>query len=202
MINNVFKIFLIIFVLIIIGLGLFFYFKVPKSYLENPRGTDLGKNLGNILGFSKDTSSDDKPNLFDQTKDSIGNNAKKNIESVKDLAYNEAKTTLDNVFNKQSDNTQQVTVSVLGVTNADQNKPIYNIDFTKDQDLKLNLTVNNKYYLKFQNLPQNFCIYINNNKYPINDGLIEIQFAKGGNYPIKANKCDLDEKNIGTLTVQ
>ncbi len=196
-----FKIILIVAVLIILGIGIFLYVKPKKTNLENP----FFQSLGKVLGFTKDTPSEDKPNnLLTQTKDSFERNTQKSIETAKEVAYNQVKTTLDNAFNKQSSNdknTNEVIVNVLGVTNAD-NQQSYNIDFAKDQDLKLNLNVNNKYYLKFQNIPNNYCIYINNNKYPISNGVVEIQFGKGGSYPIKANSCDLNEKNIGTLTVQ
>ncbi len=199
-----FKIIFIIIILILVGLGIYFWFKSPiKTTLENP----TIQNLGKILGFSKETpsnntrSSNDN-NLIDQTKNSFEENAKKGIETAKTIVYNEAKTTIDNVFDKQTDNSQPVTVNVLGVTNTDPNQQLYVIDFSKDNDLKLNLIVNNKYYLKFQNIPANYCIYINGDKYPISDGVIEIQFAKIGNYPIKTNRCDLNDKNIGTVTVK
>lgn len=196
-----FKIILVITIVIVIGLGLFFYFKTPKTKLENP----IGQSLGKVLGFEKNKPTDNQPNLLTQTKDSLEKNTQNRLDSVKTIVYNEVKTTLDNVFDKQATNDKnitEVTVNVLGVTNTDSNKPSYTIDLAKDSDLKIDLAVNTKYYLKFQNIPQNFCLYIANNKYPISGGIVEIQFTKVGNYPIKANSCDLNDKNIGTLSVQ
>lgn len=191
---------ILVFAVVIVCLGIFFYFKIPKTQLENP----FIQSAGKILGFSKDTPTDNQPNnLITQTKDSFKENAAKNIETIKENVYNEAKTTLDNVFNKQaSNNNQVVSVNILGVTNSDTDKESIVIDLTQNNDIKLNLSLNKKYYLKFQNIPQNYCLYIDNDKYPLKDSTIEIQFSQTGNYPVKANSCDLNEKNIGTLTVQ
>ncbi len=197
------KIILIIVIFAVLGLGIFFWFKTPKTVLENPTVAGFGK----ILGFTKDTPKDNndkskQQDLYTQTRDSLEKNTQKSIETAKDIVYNEAKTTLDNVFNKQSNDTQEVTVNVLGITNNNSNQPIYIIDLAKDSDLKMNLSLNTKYYLKFQNIPQNYCLYINNNKYPLVSGIVEIQFEKSGNFPIKANSCELNDKSIGILTVK
>lgn len=199
------KIILVIIIFVLLGLGLFFYFKSPiKGDLASP----FVQNLGKILGFSKTTSSpkENADNFLSKTKDSVEKNTQNTVETVKTIVYNEAKTTLDNVFNKptstdQPVNNQTVNVTVLGVSSSDNVNPSYVIDLSKDSSLNLSLSINQKYYLKFQNIPQNYCIYINDKKYPLNDGVIEIQFTQGGNFPIKANSCDLNDKNLGTLTV-
>ena len=196
-----FKIILIAILLVAIGIGSFFYFKETKTKLENP----LFQSMGKILGFSKDTVNEGNPsNLLNETKESFESNTQKNIETIKETVYDKAKTTLDNVFNKQSNNNDQVaSVNVLAVTTtSDIDKQSITVDLTQTNDLKLTLGLNKKYYLKFQNIPQNYCLYINNNKYPITDSTVEIQFNQRGNFPIKANSCDLNEKNIGTLNVE
>lgn len=186
---------------IILLIGFYLWIRPQKNDLENPF---FIQNIGKILGFSNDTTTSNKPdNLVNQTKDSIEENAQKNIESFKETVYKEAKTTLDNVFNKtDNSNDQAVSVNILNKTNADIDKESIIIDLSRNDDLKLNLSLNKKYYLKFQNIPQNYCLYILSDKYPIKDGAIEIQFNQSGNYPLKANNCDLNEKNIGTLTVE
>lgn len=202
------KVILVIITVIIICLALFLLIKNPTTKLESP----ISQGLGKILGFSNNTqtgnnTNDSKTNNpLTQTKDSLGKNAQKSIESgiesVKTLVYNEARTTLDNVFEKQADSDKAVTVNVLGVVTDVDNQQEFIIDLSRDSDLKLTLAVNNKYYLKFQNIPPNYCLYINGDKYPITEDLIEIQFSKSGNYPIKANSCDLNDKNIGSLIVR
>lgn len=183
---------IIITTVIALLVGLYFWIKPQRTKLENP----FIQSAGKILGFSKDTPT--------EVTNSFKENTAKNIETIKETVYNEAKTTLDNVFNKQASTDDKVAnVNVLSVTtNSDIDKKSIIIDLTQNNDLKLTLSLNKKHYLKFQNIPQNFCLYINNNKYPITDGTVEILFTTAGNYPIKANSCDLNEKNIGTLTVQ
>ena len=199
------KIIFVIIVFILLGLGVFFYFKSPvRTDLASP----FVQNLGRILGFTKTIlPKENADNLLNKTKTSAQENAQKSVETVKTTVYNQAKTALDNVFNKQASNeqvvnNQTVNVTVLGVSSTDNVKPSYIIDLSKDSSLNLSLSVNQKYYLKFQNIPKDYCIYINNDKYPLNDGIVEIQFTQGGNFPIKANSCNLNHKNIGTLTVQ
>lgn len=199
-----FRIVFVIIIFSILGLGLFFYFRSPsKTDLASP----FIQNLGKVLGFSKSIPSPKEAtdNLINRTKNSAQENAQKSIETVKSNVYNEAKTALDSVFNKQDNNKQAnnpgVNVTVLGISSSDNTKPSYIIDLSKDSSLNLNLSVNQKYYLKFQNIPTNYCIYINDKKYPLNDGLIAVEFTQGGNFPIKANSCDLNDKNLGTLTV-
>ncbi len=197
-----FKIILVIIIIVLVGLGLFFWFQTPKTKLENP----ITKTLGRILGFENSSPTNRATNLLDQTKDSFSKNTEEAANTVKTTVYNQAKTTLDNVFNKQSNSndstTQVANVTVLGVSNTNNVNCCYTIDLSKDTNLNLSLSVNQKYYLNFQNIPQNYCIYINNNKYPLNNGIIEIQFTQSGNFPIKANSCDLNDKSIGTLTVR
>lgn len=198
------KIILIIIIFAIVGFGIYFWFKTPKTVLENPTIQGFGK----ILGFSKNTSNENNTNkdkqedLFTQTENSLVKNTQKSIETARDVVYNNAKTTLDNVFDKQQSDNQEVSVNVLGVANNNANQPSYVIDLAKDSNLKMNLSLNTKYYLKFQNIPQNYCLYINNNKYPLTGGIVEVQFEKGGSFPIRTNSCDLNDKSIGTLTVQ
>lgn len=189
------KIILIVILLVGIFVGVFFYFNTSQKF-ENP----IGKTLEDILGSSE--KSPPNPNkIINSAKDSFD----KNVDDAKDTAYSKAKTTLDNVFNKQSDpanTTNDVVVNVLGVTNSNPSKTTYDIDLSSESDLKLNLSLNTKYYLKFKNIPNNYCLYINGNKYPITDGVLEIQFGKAGNYPIKANNCNLNDKSIGSVVVE
>lgn len=203
------KIALITAVVIALCLGLLIYFKwfkMPPSRLLSP----IVNTLAEVLGFPKNPvenggEKDSGKNLLDQTKDSVTQNTQKTIESVKTTVYNQAKTTLDEVFDKQksSDNSsKEVQVTVLGVNNQTADEDTYVFDLTTNQGSNMTLSLNKKYYFKFKNIPANYCIYISGSKYPITDGILEIQFTKTGNYSVKANSCELNEKDLGTLTVQ
>lgn len=164
------------------------------------------QSIGKILGLEAKAPGS-KPNLIDQTKNTVAKNTQNTVDTIKTSIYNEAKTTLDNVFsqnspdNKQASNDQVASVTVLGINSAENVTPSYIIDLSSNSNQALSLSVNKAYFLKFQNIPANYCIYINNDKYPLSDNMIKIQFSKGGSFPIKANSCNLDDKNIGTLMV-
>lgn len=194
------KIILVLITLVILGAGIFYLYKISTVKPQSP----IIQTIGKVLGFEKDTSTEDKQNnLLSQTKDSLETNTQKTVDDVKTNIYNSVKTTLDNVFDKQTeDEKDKVAVNILGVTETSSDDSSINIDLSKDTNLNLSLSVNKKYYLKFQNIPANYCIYINNNKYQLSDKVIEIQFIQGGSYPIKTNSCDLNDKNIGNITVQ
>lgn len=205
------KITLITAAVIAICLGLLIYFKwfkIPSSQLLTP----IANTLAEVLGFPKNPiesgAENSGKNLLDQTKDSVAQNTQKTIESVKTTVYDQAKTTLDQVFDKQpSDNkddknSKEVQVTVLGVNNQTVDEDTYVFDLTANQGFNMTLSLNKKYYFKFKNIPANYCIYINGSKYPITDSTLEIQFTKVGNYSIKSNSCELNEKDLGTLTVQ
>lgn len=193
------KIIIIILAVGAVSLGFFFWFNNPKTGPENP----LVENLGKILGFSEDTRTGGKTdNLIDKTKDSFEENSKKTIDTAKTNLYDSAKTALDNVFDKQDSSENKVQINIVTGEDVKNTNAEYTIDLSKDTNLNLSLSVNKKYYLKFKNLPNNYCLYINGNKYALNDDVVEIQFTKGGSYPIKTNSCDLNDKNIGNITVQ
>lgn len=206
------KITLITAAVITLCLGLLIYFKwfkIPSSQLLTP----IANTLADVLGFPKNPiesggEKDSGKNLLDQTKDSVAQNTQKTIESVKTTVYDQAKTTLDQVFDKQpSDNkddknSKEVQVTVLGVNNQTVDEDTYVFDLAANQGFNMTLSLNKKYYFKFKNIPANYCIYISGSKYPITDGTLEIQFTKIGNYSIKANSCELNEKDLGTLTIQ
>lgn len=146
-------------------------------------------------------------NLFNQTKQSLEKTSQNITNTVKEQAYNQAQNTVNTVFDKPnptispSTTTDKVTVNILGVSNPPTGSFI--IDFSKDSNLKLSLSKGVKYYLQFKNTPQNYCLYIADNKYEIIDSrIIELQFNLGGTYPIRLNSCEVNDKNIGELVVQ
>lgn len=163
-----------------------------KSVRENPPGKVLA-----------DTAKNQVNNFFNQTKDSLQENSQNLINTVKEQTYNQAQNTVNTVFDKSNPTTSSttVTVNILGVSNPPPDS--ITIDFSKDTNLKLNLKKGTKYHLQFKNIPSNYCLYIGDNKYKINDSeLIELQFNSSGNYPIRLNLCEVSDKSLGEIVVQ
>lgn len=178
-------------------IGLFFLFKPKEIKKQSP----INNPLPEVLGFSKNITSANSEDLISQTKDSLEKNTKNTLDNTKTNVYNTLRNTLDTVFDKQTSNNSFVEVNIENVSNSSIDSEI-SIDLETNTNLKLDLSVNKKYYLKFKNLPKNYCIYINNDKYPLTDDIIEIQFSKIGNYPIRTSSCDSNDKNVGVLTVK
>lgn len=96
-----------------------------------------------------------------------------------------------------------VTVVVLEKTPENTNAPITQIDFLKDRQLKLVIPKNTPYYFEFQNVPADFCLYLNQNKYKIEGPkIVAVQFSESGTYALAADFCEPGAKDIGQLVVQ
>lgn len=179
---------------------IFVWFKYPNTIKSN-----LPAPISKILGTINTNQNDDQGNIINNAKDSLEQTSQTVVNNAKDTAYQEAKSALDNVFGKQSSTTNQtVNVSILGEsTETPPQSDLYNIDLSQATNLKVNLQKNTNYYLKFQNTPANYCLYINDNKYPIGeDKTVKIIFTSSGTYSIKTNTCNLADKILGEFTVK
>ncbi len=191
---------------LIIAIAIFFWVKYFPSTKADSIGFYKSKSVndvkpsGNVLGVGDDPSKNQINNFFNKTKDSLQKNSQNTIKSVTDQVYNQVQNTVNTVFDKSSPQSS-VTVNILGDSSPPADSII--IDFLKDTSLKLNLKKGDKYHLQFKNIPANYCIYISNNKYQISDTqLIELQFNSNGTFPIRLNLCEMNDKNLGEITVQ
>lgn len=189
-------------VVIIVTFIIFFWIKSP-----NVTGPDLPQNiLGKftIRKYEKPLLDQNSDDFLSGTKDSLEQKSKNTLNNIKEEIYDKAQQTLNTVFNKKPENDTTVKVSILHPSQAyDLKKNSLFIDFSKDQNLNLNLSKNTKYYLQFKNVPSNFCLYIDTDKYKIGDGnFLQLEFKTAGSYPMKANLCDLNDKIIGNLIVE
>lgn len=200
-IGEVFKILLIV---VIAGLlmAAFFWWQHPQFFSKKLPIKDFS-----VLGETTPhkTPSKNSPenlltsttNLAEQLSQNLTNNL---IDDTKNTLYKRTQSVLDTAFNKTPSENK---VSVLVNPPTVMVDRVTILDFTKNNNLQIKLSRNNKYQLKFQNTPPNFCLYIDQNNYPIDDGkILEIQFINSGNYLIKANLCNLQDKTIGTITVE
>lgn len=128
----------------------------------------------------------------------IEDEAKKTAQNLGDLLGEKTQTALEDFLPKK--NPPKVSAVENPPTGA---RAVSIIDLSKDSTIKLNLVKNNKYYLDFANVPPNYCLYIGINKYPIpQDKNLEVEFISSGTFSVKANACDLGDKNLGEITVE
>ncbi len=142
-------------------------------------------------------------NIFNTAKDSFEQNSQKAVDGAKDTAYTEAQSVLEKIFGRESSSEQTANkVTIVEATDA-KGKELYNIDLSTTANLKLKLLKNTDYYLKFQNTPVNYCLYINDSKYPIEEGkTVKLMFTSSGTYSLKANSCSLNDRIVGEFIVQ
>lgn len=199
-----FKIILFVIFLLLAAAG-FLWFKYPKIIqpLAAPILSHITQNDNNANGFKRETVQEKSNNLITDAKVSAEQTSKDAVNSAKDKVYDSAKSALDIVFNKQNQ-PEAVNVNVLG--DSTQNylgQTVYTISLNDSANLNLKLQKNKDYYLRFQTVPENFCLYIGDNKYPIEDSkAFKMAFTSSGTYSIKANNCNLGDKVLGEFTVE
>lgn len=165
--------------------------------------------FGRVLGEHTIPSTPPIPNplnLIPQTENMVRDATEQASNDLKDSLHQTLQNSLNQVLGQQpiAEVTQpnNPTIQIANST-PPATQPISIIDLAKDSNIKIYAIKNSKYYLQFQNTPPNNCLYLNGNKYPINNNqTIEIQISTSGTYPISINSCNLSDKNIGEISVQ
>lgn len=138
-------------------------------------------------------------NIIDKAGQFIEDEAKKTAQNLGDLLGEKTQTALADFLPKYN---QPPKVSPVEKPQEGA-KAVSTIDLSQQTTIKLNLVKNNKYYLDFANVPPNFCLYIGTSKYPIpQDKDLEVEFTSSGTFSLKANACDLGDKNLGEIIVE
>lgn len=148
---------------------------------------------------SSDNTNQGNSDILDKTGQFIENQSQKTTQNIGDFLGEKTRSTLENILPIKNAAPKVSTID----KSATDAKAVSTIDLAKDSTIKLNLTKNNKYYLGFSNVPPNYCLYIGASKYPIPQGKnLELEFTSSGLFSLKANACDLGDKNLGEITVE
>lgn len=77
------------------------------------------------------------------------------------------------------------------------------IDYLTAKNLKLELKPNQDYYLDLRNVPEEFCLYVNQVSYFVaKDEFLNISFDSSGNYALAFDKCDKKLQKFGEIIVE
>ncbi len=182
---------ILIIILLFSAVSLFFVFKnfdqLKGNFNPKPTTTsspDTNQGNSDILG---------KTNQF------VEDEARKTTQNLGDFLGTKTQNALENILPKKNETPKVSTID----KSATDTKAVSTIDLAQNSAVKLNLAKNNKYYLNFTNVPVNYCLYIGTNKYPIpQDKNLEVEFTSSGLFSLKANACDLGDKNLGEITVE
>ena len=187
------KIITVIIVIVLALLLLMFLFQdFTKTVKESVSGT-LGQTVTRYQNSIKDT------------RNNLEQNSQNAVNNIKETIHDKAQEALDTVFNKQTSDEKVISVRVLTADNTSVGvgQKVYDIDLSKDANFKVTLSKNSKYYLKFQNVLPNYCLFIEDIRYEIqNNQILEVQFSSTGTYAIKTNSCNLTDRHIGEIIVQ
>lgn len=130
------------------------------------------------------------------------------LAKTKDAIFNVTKETSNNIntaINKSLDNTSdaKVKVNVIPADRQVSENILTTIDVSANKNIALNLKKGEKYFLKFQNLPPDFCLLVGSLQVFIDsDSLVELFFVDSGRFPIKADFCNPTVKTLGQITVE
>lgn len=77
------------------------------------------------------------------------------------------------------------------------------IDYLTAKNLKLELKPNLEYYLDLRNVPEGYCLYVNQVSYFVaKDEFLNISFENSGNYALAFDKCDKKLQKFGEIIVE
>ncbi len=77
------------------------------------------------------------------------------------------------------------------------------IDYFTAKNLKLELKPNLEYYLDLRNVPEGYCLYVNQVSYFVaKNEFLNISFDSSGNYALAFDKCDKKMQKFGEIVVE
>lgn len=182
----VLKIFLAILVIVILIVGGYFVWNKVINKYDKVRQQDIPKD------YPKEVLGD--------ASDNINKVYQNSLKELKDNLYDQAQSVVNNVF--QKDNVQNnANVSIVGIDNV--NGQSYIVDLAKGSKIQISLKKNSKYYLQFQNVLTDSCLYIGESKYKLEDHKnIELSFSNAGKYQLNVNSCSATNKDLGQIVVE
>lgn len=132
---------------------------------------------------------DTKTTLQDQV-DQASENIKNIIEKAADSFVDDKKPV-------------SFTVSILDENNKDPNPNLVKIDFLKDRQLQFKTAKNSLYHFKLLNVPVDFCFYIQDQRYTVEENkIIAVEFLQNGNFTFTIDYCNRQNKDIGRVDVE
>lgn len=97
--------------------------------------------------------------------------------------------------------TPQPDVSVVGNVPNEQNKQIILIDYLTQKNLKLELELNQDYYLDLRNVPEDYCLFIGKTSYPLQKNeYLKLRFDQSGQYDLFFERCTAEK--FGQIIVE
>lgn len=171
-----------------------------------------GQSLTDLINLPKPTTAPILPDVLGQTQEILDNSlndakstVSENIELTGQNVAAAVQGQTRNIANSLSPTQTQVIVLPSSDPNS-SNLPstyIFNLDYSSSSPFNIKFVRNQKYYLKFSNLPENSCLVVDSSSYPIaSNQTISLLFATSGARRISITSCPSTPKNIGIIEVE
>lgn len=190
-----FQILLVLIFILVLGLGGFLFFtQSPEKKLSETNFNVENSSEKAVLGQEK--IQEQSKELISTSKDSLQGNVNQTAQTINDFIEDKVSQVLG-----QKNDPPKIEIIEPGVVVEGVNQEL-TFDLSKDRSRKMNLKVGSKYLLDFQNVPEGFCLYINNQQYQLSENKkILFQFSSTGSYPLKMDFCDNTQKDLGEFVV-
>jgi hypothetical protein len=191
-----FQVLLVLIIILVLGLGGFLFFTRSSDKQLTEASLSVEESVeSSVLGQEKKIEQESKE-IINTSKDGVQDNISQTAESINNFLEEKVAQVLG-----QKNEVPKVEVIEPGVVVEGIDQEL-KFDLTKDKNRKMSLKVGSKYLLDFQNVPEGFCLYINNQQYQLSDSKkILFQFSSSGNYPLKMDFCDSKHKDLGEFEV-
>ncbi|MDO8429708.1 MAG: hypothetical protein Q7S88_03700 [Candidatus Daviesbacteria bacterium] len=177
----------------------FFYNWLLSLQRDHPKIEEELNSSALPDNFSKDLSNLPKSVLGTFT-DTIETKPRELKEAAKEELFQQAQQSLNTAFDKKVESSAP-TVKIVAESTL-KPEDITAVDLSQETLLKIKISRGSSYNLKFINIPQDTCLYIGADKYPITNQIVSLAFNSNGTYPIKTNLCNLNDRNLGEITVE
>lgn len=179
---------LIIFIFCL-GIGGWFFFNPQKSLPTPDWLESVIKLKDEVLG---ETSVTEYPNnLVEESRETLREGIKDKTGSVVEVINQKTtevlgeKVEVEVIVDNQSTNPSGTEEEVISITPGK----------------KLSLKKGVLYSLKFPDIPEGQCLFINGQKYQLEGSVIKMRFNNSGSFPLKLDYCTPTEKSLGEVVV-
>lgn len=178
---------LLIFIISLSIGGILFF--SPAKFLSTPEWMEpIVKLQESVLGEQSVANYSD--DLVDESKDSLREEIKDKSSSVLEVINQKTTEVLGEKVEVEVVTDNSNTVSESEVISITPGK-------------KLSLKKGTLYSLKFPDIPEGQCVFINTQKYEVGEGeVIQMRFQSSGSFPLKLDYCSPTEKEIGEVVVE
>jgi tRNA-binding EMAP/Myf-like protein len=187
-------------ILIIVAFGILYFLK-PNMVKDGIKsgGMVLSETIQKQKGNGKKVVEQETDRIVKNSTNSINSQVKNTVDTVATYIKEKSET----VLGAMTETGTNVAMEQVENLPSDQKNKVINIDFHNPKKEKYTFLANQTYYLKISNLPINQCLFVNQNKYTVDENkFIKLEFSKKGNHSLLFDYCNSEDKVWGEIVVE